>query len=69
MREVVLARIWQLPDGTCCLLLKDPGATGWELRVTRGEEVLSAENFTSPVVAMERAKYWRAACDPAVEAT
>jgi hypothetical protein len=63
MREAVLARMWQLPDGTACLLLKDPRAAEWELRIARGEEILRAEHFTSPIVAMEQAKVWRAACD------
>jgi hypothetical protein len=69
MREVVLARMWQLPDGTSCLLLKDPRGASWELRVTRAQEILRAEPFNSPIVAMERAKYWRVAYDPAAEAS
>jgi hypothetical protein len=69
MREVTLARIWRLPDGTACLLLKDPRSVDWELRVTRGEEILRSENFISAIVAMEQAKYWRAAYDQALEAS
>jgi hypothetical protein len=69
MREVALARMWQLPDGTACLLLKDPRSAEWELRVVRGEETLRSDRFTSPIVAMERAKYWRGTYDPAVEAS
>ena len=43
MREVALARMWHLPDGTSCLLLKDPRAQAWEIRVTRGNVVLRTE--------------------------
>ncbi len=69
MREVALARMWQLADGTSCLLLKDPRAAEWELRVVRGEEILRTDRFTSPIVAMERAKYWRGAYDRTLEAS
>jgi hypothetical protein len=69
MREVTLARMWRLPDGTSCLLLKDPRSVQWELRVTRGEQILRSEHFTSPIVAMEQAKFWRAAHGHAVEAS
>jgi hypothetical protein len=68
MREVALARLWQLPDGTSCLLLKDPRSDDWEIRVTRGEEVLRAEYFDNPIVAMDHAKQWRAAYDHALGA-
>ena len=67
MREVALARMWHLPDGTSCLLLKDPRSERWEIRVTRGTEVLRAEHFNSPITAMEHAKQWRAVYDPALE--
>ena len=67
MGEVPLARLWQLPDGTCCLLLKDPRAENWELRVTRGAQVLRSERFGSPLVAMDEGKVWRTAFDRAVE--
>lgn len=63
MSEIALARLWQLPDGTSCLLLKDPRADNWQLRVVRGKEILRAEHFGSPIVAMEEAKHWRAAYD------
>ena len=63
MTEVPLARLWQLPDGTTCLLLKDPSAENWELRVTRELETLRSEHFGSPIVAMEQAKHWRSTFD------
>jgi hypothetical protein len=69
MREVVLARMWRLADGTSCLLLKDPRSAHWELRITREDQILRSEKFTSPIVAMEQAKYWRAAHDRSVEAS
>jgi hypothetical protein len=67
MVEVPLARLWQLPDGTCCLLLKDPRAENWRVRVIRGDETLRTESFGSPIVAMEEAKRWRAAYDRQAE--
>jgi hypothetical protein len=67
MGEVPLARLWQLPDGTCCLLLKDPRAENWELRVVRASDVLRTERFGSPIVAMDAAKIWRASYDRTVE--
>jgi hypothetical protein len=67
MGEVPLARLWQLPDGTSCLLMKDPRAFSWQLRVLRGGETLRAEHFGSPLVAMQQAKVWRAAYDPSLE--
>jgi hypothetical protein len=66
MGEVPLARLWQLPDGTTCLLLKDPRTESWHLRVTRGAETLRSERFGSPIVAMDQAKLWRASYDPSV---
>jgi hypothetical protein len=60
MGEVQLARLWQLPDGTHCLLIKDPRAENWQLRVVRGDETLRSEHFGSPLVAMDEAKHWRA---------
>lgn len=59
MGEVPLARLWQLPDGTTCVLLKDSRAENWELRVTRKSDVLRTERFGSPLVAMAEAKNWR----------
>ena len=67
--EVPLARLWQLPDGTSCLLVKDPRAENWLLRVTRGGEIMRAEHFGSPIVAMEQAKVWRASYDPSAAAS
>ena len=67
MAEVPLARMWQLPDGTSCLLIKDRRAENWLLRVVRGDQSLRSERFGSPIVAMEQAKVWRATYDPAVE--
>jgi hypothetical protein len=64
MGEIALARLWQLPDGTSCLLLKDPRTENWELRVVRHSAVLRSERFGSPIVAMDQAKHWRAAYDP-----
>jgi len=58
--------LWQLPDGTTCLLLKDPRAENWELRVMRHDGVLRSERFGSPLVAMSAAKTWRVAYDGAV---
>jgi hypothetical protein len=68
MREVALARMWHLPDGTFCLLLKDPRSDTWELRVTRSDIVLRSEQFGNPITAMGHAKQWRALFDNAVEA-
>ena len=67
MAEVPLARLWQLPDGTVCLLLKDSRADNWALRVMRHDRVLRTEHFGSPIVAMNEAKTWRSAFDPTVE--
>jgi hypothetical protein len=67
MREVALARMWQLPDGTSCLLLKDPRADNWEIRVTRGADILRAEHFGSAIIAMDHAKQWRTAYDHPIE--
>jgi len=67
MGEIPLARLWQLPDGTSCLLVKDPRAENWQLRVLRGEKILRAEYFGSPIVAMETAKVWRASYDPSYQ--
>jgi hypothetical protein len=61
--------MWQLADGTSCLLLKDPRAAEWELRVVRGEEILRTDRVASPIVAMERAKFWRVAYDHTFEAS
>ena len=67
MREIPLARLWQLPDGTSCLLLKDPGAENWQIRVLRGAETIRTERFGSPIVAMDQAKQWRLTYEPAVQ--
>ena len=67
MGEVPLARLWQLPDGTSCLLLKDSRAENWQLRVVRADSTLKSEMFGNPLVAMNIAKEWRAAFDPTFE--
>jgi len=67
MGEIPLAKLWQLPDGTRCLLVKDPRAENWRLRVIRGDETLRSEHFGSPIVAMDEAKAWRASYDPSFE--
>ena len=67
MAEVPLARLWQLVDGTSCLLLKDPRAENWELRVVRRSDVLRTERFGSPIVAMDEAKQWRAIYDRSIQ--
>jgi hypothetical protein len=69
MGEVPLARLWQLSDGTFCLLLKDPRAENWQLRVMRNDAMLRSEHFSSPIVAMAEAKRWRAAFESSVEAS
>jgi hypothetical protein len=61
MVEVPLARLWHLPDGTACVLLKDSIAENWRVRVTRGSVTLRTESFGSPIIAMDEAKLWRAA--------
>ena len=68
MGEVPLARLWQLPDGTSCLLLKDSRAGNWQIRVIRGNETLRTEVFGNPIVAMDEAKHWRAMYDLAAQA-
>jgi hypothetical protein len=67
MAEVALARLWRLPDGTTCLLLKDPNRPEWEARITRADLVLRSEYFTNPIVAMEEARQWRASCDDSLQ--
>jgi hypothetical protein len=67
MGEIPLARMWQLPDGTMCLLIKDPRAENWHLRVTRGDETLRSERFGSPIVAMDEARVWRASYDRSID--
>jgi len=57
--EVPLARLWQLHDGTSCILLKDPAAENWQLRVVRGADVLRTEIYGSAIVAMDEGKRWR----------
>jgi len=66
MGEVPLARLWRLPDGTTCLLLKDPRAENWEIRVERDRSVLKSERFGSPIIAMEEAKLWRTSYEPSL---
>jgi hypothetical protein len=61
MTEVPLARMWQLSDGTECLLFKNTAADSWELRVIRGAETLRTEHFSNPITAMDEGKSWRAA--------
>jgi hypothetical protein len=69
MGEVPLARLWQLADGTLCLLLKDSRAENWELRVVRKSDVLRTERFGSPIVAMDQAKQWRASYDGTIQSS
>jgi hypothetical protein len=59
--------MWHLPDGTTCLLLKDPRAENWEIRVERDRTVLKSERFGSPIVAMEEAKQWRSSYEPSAQ--
>jgi hypothetical protein len=61
MKEIPLARLWHVPDGTACLLLKDSTADDWEIRIVRGQETVRSEHFPNPITAMDRAKTWRAA--------
>jgi hypothetical protein len=68
MVEVPLARLWHLADGTECLLLKDPTAENWRVRIIRGTETLRTEAFGSPIVAMDEAKQWRFAFERVVQA-
>ena len=68
MGEVPLARLWRLPGGTSCLLLKDSRAENWRVRVMRGTETIRTEQFGSPIVAMDEAKLWREMYDSFVEA-
>jgi len=67
MSEVPLARLWQLPDRTSCLLVTDPRAENWRLRIVRGGETLRSEQFASPIVAMDEAKVWRTAYDRSIQ--
>src|SRR5262245_20352106 len=69
MGEIPLARLWQLLDGTSCLLLKDARTENWELRVVRHSDVLRSERFGSPIVAMDQAKHWRSAYDGSVQSS
>ena len=69
MGEVALARLWQLDDGTSCVLFKDSSAENWHLRVFRDDATLRSEVFGSPLVAMNTAKEWRAAFEPALDAS
>ena len=67
--EVPLARLWQLKDGTACLLLKDPASERWQLRVMRGTAVLRSEHYGSAIVAMDEGKRWRASFDTVLQAS
>jgi len=58
MHETPLARLWQLPDGTECLLF-NVTTDKWELRVVRGDETLRTEQFGNPIAAMDEGKSWR----------
>ena len=69
MSEVPLARLWQLPDGTTCLLLKDPTSETWEARVLRNGGTLRSEQFENPIVAMEEAKQWRSSFDSSLQSS
>ena len=69
MNEVPLARLWHLPDGTSCLLIKDPRAENWRLRVVRGADIMRTEQFGSPIVAMNVAKEWRHTFDRSLESS
>ena len=69
MGEVQLARLWHLPDGTACLLLKDPRADNWELRVVRGGATLRSEHYGSAMVAMDEGRQWRASYDSSLQAS
>lgn len=64
--EVPLARLWQLSDRTTCILLKDPAADNWELRVSRDGVVLRSEHYGSAIVAMDEGKRWRGAFESSV---
>jgi hypothetical protein len=59
--------LWQLTDGTTCILLKDPLVDNWRLRVMRGADVLRTEQFSSAIVAMEQGKRWRDGFDPSAK--
>ena len=69
MAEVTLARLWHLPDGTSCLLLKDSREGNWEVRVVRDGHTIRSERFSNPITAMDQAKLWRIGCDPSAEAS
>jgi hypothetical protein len=59
--------LWQLSDGTSCILLKDPNVDNWQLRVVRGPETLRSEHYGSAIVAMDEGKRWRTAFDSSIE--
>ena len=67
MSEIPLARLWQLDDGTLCLLLKNSQTESWELRVVRQNDIIRSEHFGHPVVAMDEAKTWRLLYDSSFE--
>jgi hypothetical protein len=49
-----LVVFWRLPNGTRCAVAP-ARPTGWELRVTRGPEVLLSEHFADPHALFARA--------------
>lgn len=59
MDPIVLAKVWSLDDGTVCMLAKVTERT-WELRVTRGPQLLRVEVFSDLVVVVTTAGSWRA---------
>ncbi len=67
MSEVALARLWQLADGTCCMLLKDsPRRQLAAARHPRDQH--AASNISGgPTVAMDAAKRWRSSYGHLVE--
>ena len=67
MGEVALARLWQLPDGMCCLLFKDVRSETWEVRVVQDGITIRSERFSNPITAMNDAKSWRMAYAPSAD--
>jgi hypothetical protein len=59
MDPIVLAKCWSLDDGTVCMLAKVTERT-WELRVTRGPQLLRVEVFSDLAVVVTTADRWRA---------
>ncbi len=50
--------LWRRPDGTRCVVSHD-GRGGWQLRVTRDDEQLLAEHYTSAPDLFARAQQLR----------